>query len=172
ARWQIEFIMHHQDGFGRDLVKIGQRSYRLPATVHECAGLEQPGFGIARPDLAGLAEELGFLRQLAAAFIAQLVYPPEAGVMARGFIFRSRISQACNESDASHWMSMRLNENARPGCPERANCIVVWPDYSASGSAAGASAAASSAGAATSSSAADTLGLLIVTTAASLPCAS
>jgi hypothetical protein len=66
--------------------------------IHECLRFEQPQIvrmhiaGRHQAMIFGLVPERHFVR------LRQFVYPPEADVMARAFIFRTRITQANDQA--------------------------------------------------------------------------
>ncbi|MCY1377762.1 hypothetical protein D9M69_653520 [compost metagenome] len=99
AGWQVKLVVHHEHFFRRNLEKPSQRTHRFAREVHEGLRLDQPhalaSHGCARDQ----AEVTPFHLQRDLEQARRFIHPPETGVVAGVFVFRTRIAQAGDELD-------------------------------------------------------------------------
>jgi hypothetical protein len=99
AGQHIELVVDHEDFVGRDLEEARQRGHRFPGEIHERPGLEQPhglAMQVGARDEAVVAAVVG---QREFQFAGERVDPPEADIVARGFVFGARVAQSDEQLD-------------------------------------------------------------------------
>src|SRR5271155_2030156 len=79
---QVQFIVHNQDFFGRDLEEIADLTNREAAAVHIRGGLEQRDFAVGHGDASGLARELAVIAKLSTMAAREQVHEPETRIVA------------------------------------------------------------------------------------------
>ena len=111
---QIQLVVGDQDFLGRDLVEARQRRDRLAGEVHEGLRLQQPDAATLHVGARHQAVIAALGHQLHAQRAGDGVDPPEAGVVARGFVLGARVAEADEEFDHGAGLSLP-NENGPPG---------------------------------------------------------
>ena len=99
---QVELVMHDEYRFGSDFVKAGDGRHCPAAGIHEGRGLEQPAFVSLVLQAAGRAEEFALGIEPGAMRGSNLIHPPEARVVARGFVLGAGIAQTYDQLDTVH----------------------------------------------------------------------
>jgi len=90
---QIDFVMHHQDLLRKNALKCRHRLHCRAAAVHEGLRLQQPQFLIGHAHLRQLALIARLAPPGSAGIVGQPIDEPEACVVARALVFRTRIAQ-------------------------------------------------------------------------------
>ena len=95
----VQLVMRHQDFLGRNLEKPGQGGHRFAGQIHEGQRLQQPdGLPVHRG--AGHLAVVAFVQTERHLQLARERFnPPEAGVVARGFVFGAGVAQANKQFD-------------------------------------------------------------------------
>jgi hypothetical protein len=102
ARWQIEFVMRHQDGIDRNPVETSERRYGLAAAVHVGGGNQQTNILTLMSEACGQAKEFALGDEIDSLRVSDTLNKKSPCVVPGLFVFSAWISQANDQLYGSH----------------------------------------------------------------------
>ena len=102
ARWQVEFVMRHEDFFRLDAEESGKCRHGLAAAVHVRGGNQQTNILTLMRIAPGQAEIFAIRHKVHTLCVRDALNKKGPCVMPGLFVFSAWISQANDQFDGSH----------------------------------------------------------------------
>ena len=97
AAVDVQFVVHHQNFFWLDFVKIRRCLHGLARQVHVRIGFQQPDIAFGTGNARHISEKFLLVFERSLPLPCQFVQKPKTRIVPRVFVFRGRIAQTDNQ---------------------------------------------------------------------------